>query len=705
VIRVVALTAVLALAPLSASDAAPKRIAYVDDARLAHPEREPQNWITHGGDWNERRFSLLSQINAQTVRQLEPAWYFNYDTTRGQESTPLVVDGVMYVTTAWSKVYALDAKTGRQIWFFDPKVPGSAAVPACCDIVNRGVAVYKGRIYVGTVDGRLIALDAATGKPIWSTVTTPIGTTYSITGAPRVARGKVFIGNAGSEFGGRGYVSAYDAHTGKLVWRFYTVPGDPAAKPDGAASDAVLARLARPTWFGDWYKYGGGGHVWNSLVFDPDLNQVYFGTGNGYPWSREHRSAGKGDNLFVASIVAVDADTGRYKWHYQEVPGEEWDYDSIADITLVDLQVDGRTRKVLLHAPKDGFFYVIDRASGKVLSAKPYISGVNWAKGVDLATGRPDIVEAAHYKDTPWLGIPGGGGGHNWQPVAFSPQTGLMYIPATESSTYYEMLPEFHYVMGIPHIGINRESMVHGGPGGGPPKGPTGAMSSAYLLAWNPVTQTEAWRANGRGNGVLATAGNLVFQGRSRAGLLGEFVAFRADNGEQLWSYNTPNAIVAGPVTYSVDGEQYVAVSSGPSAVIFTPPARVRDNGRMLVFKLNGTASLPPDAPLAPPANPPEQIASRSDYDRGKAHYDLYCARCHGFDTQSTNVIPDLRRSRMLTDKASWKSVVIDGALTDRGMVSWAKYLTAADAEAIRVYVGEQARALQEQEMGASSTR
>src|SRR6185436_8798430 len=264
-----------------------------------------------------------------------------------------------------------------------------------------------------------------------------------------------------------GYVSAYDAHSGKLAWRFYTVPGDPAAKPDGAASDAVLARVARPTWFGDWYKYGGGGHVWNALVFDPDLNQVYFGTGNGYPWSRVHRSAGKGDNLFVASIVAVDEDTGRYKWHYQEVPGEEWDYDSIADITLVDLHLDGQSKKVLLHAPKNGFFYVIDRASGKVLSAKAYIPGVNWAKGIDLATGRPEIVDAARYKDAPWLGIPGGGGGHNWQPVAFSPNTGLIYIPGAESTTYYEMLPEFRYVVGMPHIGINRESMMHGGPGNG----------------------------------------------------------------------------------------------------------------------------------------------------------------------------------------------------------------------------------------------
>jgi quinohemoprotein ethanol dehydrogenase len=679
------------------------RVAQVTDARLMHPEREPQNWIAHGGGWAEQRFSTLTQINTQTVSQLKPAWYFDYDTTRGQESTPIVVDGVMYVSTAWSKVYALNAKTGAQIWFFDPKVPGAAGIPACCDIVNRGVAVYKGKIFVGTVDGRLIALDAATGKPVWTAVTTPAGTTYSITGAPRVARDKVFIGNAGSEFGGRGYVSAYDVQTGKLVWRFYTVPGNPTAEPDGAASDDVLAHIARPTWFGEWYKYGGGGHVWNALVFDPDFDQLYLATGNGYPWNRTHRSAGRGDNLFLASIVAVDADTGRYKWHYQEVPGEEWDYDSIADITLVDLRIDGRQRKVLLHAPKDGFFYVIDRETGKVLSAKPYISGVNWATGVDLETGRPDIVEAARYKNAPWLGIPGGGGGHNWHPVAFSPVTGLLYIPATESSTYYEALPEFHYVEGIPHIGINRQTMVHG-PGGGLPQGPTGTSFGSYLIAWNPVTQTEVWRANGRGNGVLATAGNLVFQGRARSGLLGEFIAFRADNGDRLWSYNTPNAIAAGPITYRVDGEQYVAVSSGASAISFNAQARVRDNGRMLAFKLNGSGTLPADAPLAPPANPPEQTASKGDYDKGKAHYDLYCSRCHGIDTQSANVIPDLRRSRMLTDPNAWRTVVIDGALSDRGMVSWSKYLSPADSEAVRAYVGEQARVLQQQERSVTSS-
>ena len=674
-------------------------VANVDDARLEHPEREPQNWITHGGDWREQRFSTLDQINTQTVSRLKPAWYFDYDTTRGQESTPLIVDGVMYVSTAWSKVYALDAKTGTQVWFFDPKVPGAAGVPACCDIVNRGVAVYKGKIYVGTVDGRLIALNGATGTPVWSVTTTPAGTTYSITGAPRIARGKVFIGNAGSEFGGRGYVSAYDAQTGKLVWRFYTVPGGPAAKPDGVASDDALARIARPTWFGEWYKYGGGGHVWNAIVFDPDFNQVYLATGNGYPWNRTYRSAGQGDNLFLASIVAVDADTGRYKWHYQEVPGEEWDYDSIADMTLVELKIAGTPKKVLLHAPKNGFFYVIDRANGKVLSARQYISGVNWAKSVELTTGRPEIVEAARYRQSGWLGVPGGGGAHNWHPVAFSPLTGLLYIPATESSTYYQATPEFRYEQGMPHIGIDRDAMLHGP--GGSPFGP----AAAYLIAWNPATQSEVWRANGRGNGVLATAGNLVFQGRTRAGLLGEFIAFRADNGARAWSYPTPNAIHAGPVTYSVDGEQYVAVSSGASLLSFNAPARVRHAGRMLAFKLDGAGTLPPEAPFAPGANPPQQVAAKAAYDLGKAHYDLYCARCHGYDTQSANVIPDLRRSPMLTDPQAWRTVVLDGALTDRGMVSWSKYLSPDDAEAVRAYIGEQARVLQQQERAPSSTQ
>jgi quinohemoprotein ethanol dehydrogenase len=669
------------------------RVADVDDVRLAHPELEPQNWITHGGNWQEHRFSILSQINTDNVSQLKPAWSFDYDTTRGQESTPLVIDGVMYVTTAWSKVYALDAKTGTQLWFFDPKVPGAAGVPTCCDIVNRGVAAYHGNLYLGTIDGRLIALDAASGRQVWSTATTAPGTVYSITGAPRVAHGKVFIGNAGAEFGGRGYVSAYNAENGKLVWRFYTVPGDPAAKPDRAASDEALARVAQPTWFGNWFKYGGGGHVWNALVYDPDFNQVYMATGNGYPWNRTHRSAGKGDNLFLASIVAVDADTGRYKWHYQEVPGEEWDYDSVSDMALIDARIGGETRKVLLHAPKDGFFYVLDRKSGKLLSAEPFIANINWATHVDLPTGRPDIVAAARYETAPFLGVPGGGGAHNWHPWSYSPAAGLIYIPATESSTFYQALPDFEYVPGIPHIGINRDAMIHG------PETtaaqPATTPGAAYLLGWDPVANREVWRQAGRGNGLLSTAGNLVFQGRTRSGLLGELIAFRADNGTRLWSYDTPNAIAAGPVSYSVAGEQYIAVSSGASALSFGAAARVRHPGRMLAFKLNGTATLPPEPPLAPPPpNLPQMVASPEALSVGKARYDLYCARCHGFDTVSANVIPDLRRSPMLADKDAWHTVVIDGVLAERGMVSWAQYLTADDAEAVRAYVAAQARAL-----------
>jgi quinohemoprotein ethanol dehydrogenase len=701
----------LGLGANSLAAGAQKKIAAVDDARLANAQNEPQNWLIYGGSWAEQRFSKLNQINVDTIAQLKPAWSVDFDTNRGQESTPLVVDGVMFVTTAWSKVYALDAKSGKQIWYYDPQVPGAAGVPMCCDVVNRGVAIYKGKVYVGTVDGRLVALDAATGKPVWTAMTVEPNKVYTITGAPRVARGKVFIGNAGADFGGRGYVSAYDAETGKLVWRFYTVPGDPAAKPDGAASDEVLAKTALPTWFGQWYKYGGGGHVWNSLVFDPDFKQVYMATGNGLPWHYYHRSEGKGDNLFIASVVAVDADTGRYKWHYQETPGDAWDYDSVADMTLADLSINGQVRKVLIHPPKNGFMYVLDRKTGKVISAEPFVPGVNWATHVDIATGRPAINAAALYKDQPWTGVPGGGGAHNWQPTAFSPQTNLLYLAASEGSTYYAPLKDFTYVEGMSNLGVDFAAMlrgigVHGAEsaGGEAPKVQADKQPSqkSYLLAWNPSTQKAAWTADTRGGGVLATAGNLVFQGRSRQGVLGEFVAYRADNGQQVWSYPTPNAISPGPVTYSVDGEQYVAVSSGASMLNPGLPARARQNGRVVVFKLNGTAVLPPEPPLAPPANPPQQVATAAAAAEGENHYNKYCARCHGGSAQNGNILPDLRRSPMLTSAEAWQSVVIDGVLTPRGMISWSRFLTPQNAEAVRAYVGEQARKLQQEERAAA---
>ena len=722
----VSLAAAVAVAAAAGVSAAPSTAAAhvavvgaVDDARLRRAQEQPDNWLIYGGSWQEQRYSRLADVNQSNVGRLGLAWSFEFDTTREQESTPLVVDGVMYVSSAWSKVFALDARTGREIWRFDPRVPGPADVPTCCGVPNRGVAVYHGKVYVGTLDGRLMALDAATGKPLWSVVTVPANHRYTLTGAPRVARGKVFIGNAGADFGARGYVSAYDAETGRLVWRFYTVPGDPRAKPDGAASDRVLAKIARPTWAGDGYRYGGGGGtVWNALVYDPDFNQLYLGTGNGFPWNRRFRSAGRGDNLFIASIIAVDADTGRYKWHYQESPGESWDYDSIEDIMLADLRIDGLSRKVLLHAPKNGFFYVLDRKSGALLSAAPYVPGINWAKRIDPQTGRPIITPEAEYGEEPWTGSPSGGGAHNWNPMAFSPQTGLVYFSASETQMTYRPTPMLANDPAVANLGVNlfgapargaalpgRTATVPGADGSSRPAEPSaghaGSRARDYLLAWNPLTARAAWRAPGGGGGVLATAGGLVFQGRSREGVLGELAAFRAQDGAVLWRQTVPDAVMAGPVAYAVDGAEYIAVTSGASVLSSTSRPRARHFGRLLVFKLGGAAPLPPDPPLAPPANPPAEVASVAEVAAGEGLYGRYCSRCHGVATASSNVIPDLRRSPVLTNPELWRAIVLGGALQDRGMIGWSRELGPAGARSIRAYMGERARALQRAEQDA----
>ena len=368
--------------------------AAVTAARLIAADAEPGEWMGHGRTYGEQRFSPLDQITTGTVGTLGLSWFADLDSRRGQESTPIVVDGVLYVTTAWSRVKAFDAATGTPLWSYDPEVPGEWAVNACCDVVNRGVAVWDGKVFVGSFDGRLIALDAATGRELWDVNTIDRTKPYTITGAPRVVKGKVLIGNGGAEFGVRGYLSAYDAATGALAWRFYTVPGNPA---DGF--EQPILQKAAETWSGEWWKLGGGGTVWDSMAYDPELDLLYVGVGNGSPWNHLLRSEGKGDNLFLASIVALDPDDGSYVWHYQTTPGETWDHTATQHIIVADLRIDGAERRVVMQAPKNGFFYVLDAKTGALVSAKNFTE-ISWATHVDMKTGRPVENPAARYDKT-----------------------------------------------------------------------------------------------------------------------------------------------------------------------------------------------------------------------------------------------------------------------------------------------------------------
>ncbi|MGH8186406.1 MAG: PQQ-dependent dehydrogenase, methanol/ethanol family, partial [Steroidobacteraceae bacterium] len=430
--RNVAITILLAVACAACQKKEPaadaSKPARVDTARILNADQDPGNWLTHGRTYSEQRYSPLAAVSTANVKDLGLAWFVDLDTHRGQEATPLVIDGVLYSTSAWSKVQAIDAKSGKLLWQYDPKVPGETGVKACCDTVNRGVAAYDGRLYLGTLDGRLVAIDAATGKEVWSVVTVDQTKAYTITGAPRVIKGKVIIGNGGAEFGVRGYISAYDAATGKMAWRFYTVPGDPSQP-----FEAPILEQAAKTWNGEWWKLGGGGTVWDSMAYDSELDLLYIGTGNGSPWNQQHRSPGGGDNLFISSIVALKAETGEYVWHYQSTPGETWDFTATQHIVLADLEIDGQARKVLMQAPKNGFFYVLDRTNGQLISAQPFVQ-VNWATTVDLKTGRPIETPEARFKDPKqaFISMPGPYGAHNWHPMSFSPKTGLVYIPAQE---------------------------------------------------------------------------------------------------------------------------------------------------------------------------------------------------------------------------------------------------------------------------------
>jgi quinohemoprotein ethanol dehydrogenase len=664
-------------------------VADVTSQRIINADSEPQNWLSHGRSYTEERFSPLTVVNDSNVDELGLAWFLDLGTNRGLEATPIVVDGVMYVSGAWNIVHAINAATGELIWRYDPQVSRPwVAAHACCDAVSRGVAVWQGKVLAATLDGRLLALDAVSGELLWETLTVDKDKPYTITGAPRVVNNKVLIGNSGADYGVRGYLSAYDVGTGERVWRFYTVPGDPSKPQESAALEKAVK-----TWSGDeWVRTGGGGTVWNSMAYDAALNLLYFGTGNGTPWSREQRSPGGGDNLFLSSVIAVNADTGEYVWHYQTTPGESWNFSAVESIVLTQLKINDESRDVLIQAPKNGFFYVLDRRTGELLSAENYIP-LNWASHVDPETGRPVEYPYARYKDQGRLVVPGPSGGHSWYPMSYSPLTGLAYIPALSVPGYYHQNGAYQYQPGYQNTGI--EEGVTNFKALNPQGERQRIRFSVQLLAWNPATRSAAWRVDlpDLGGGTLATAGNLVFQGQGT----GEFAAYRADTGDKLWSFAGGTTIMPGPVSYAVDGEQYIAVLAGRgggSGLVGGPMGRawqgVVNENRVLAFKLNGTAELPARRTVTQSADvPPELLAEADDESavtRGKHLYEQYCYMCHGIEAMSGGVIPDLRFAGAATLR-NWNAIVIGGLREQQGMRSFAEVMNDTDALAIRAYI------------------
>jgi alcohol dehydrogenase (cytochrome c)/quinohemoprotein ethanol dehydrogenase len=658
------------VAPMQASAAS------VDTKRLlasGSPENAGQ-WMSYGRDYSEQRFSPLKQINADNVSQLGLAWFGDLGERGGSyETTPVAVDGRVYVTAPWSKVYAFDAKTGKQLWKYDPQVPGEWAVSLCCGIVNRGVAVWKGKVIWGTLDGRLISVDAKSGKKVWEKQVTDPKKTLSITGAPRIADGRIFIGEAGSEFHQRGYMAAYDADSGKELWRWWSVPGDPSK-----GFEQPELEWAAKTWKGEWWKTGGGGTPWDGIVYDPVTGLVIFGTGNGAPWPAEIRSPGGGDNLFTSSIVAVDAKTGKFKWHYQETPSDSFDFDSTQQLVTADLNIGGEKKHVVMHAPKNGVFYVLEAATGKVLSAKLFVPTANWMTGFD-ANFKPILNPEANYGKTGrgFHVVPSAGGAHSWHPMAFNPDTGLMYIPATYGS--FPLVAEAGAKMGNQLLSINVAKR---------PQDPAPKLEGAgeYILAWDPVNQKEVWKQPlGRVRaGVMTTAGNLVFQGTTGK----KFSAFRADTGAPVWSADTQANIVGGSASYSVDGEQYVAVVAAGQERGFGGGYWAPTYARLLVYKLGGKAELPEAAVYTPPPlTPPEDFGDDALVAQGQAKYNSHCSTCHGNDGRVSSVFPDLRYAGALHSPEAFKAIVIDGALQQNGMVSFRKVMSPQDAESIRAYV------------------
>ncbi|HVW70462.1 MAG TPA: PQQ-dependent dehydrogenase, methanol/ethanol family [Steroidobacteraceae bacterium] len=695
----------------NAADAKPPQGAgLIDEARMKAAATDAGDWLVSGRDQEGTYYSPLERINAQNVSRLGFAWQYDLGTHRGQEATPIVVDGVMYTSGTWGYVYALDARTGHELWRYDPVAKHLAARNPCCDLVNRGVAVWKGRVYVASVDGRLHALDAATGKKIWEADTiADHKLPYTSTGAPQIAGRVVVIGNSGADMGHggvRGYVSAYDIETGALRWRFYTVPpdrGQPYENPELAAADK--------TWDpkrGAQFK--GGGTVWDGFAYDPALDLVYFGTANAAPYDSRQLGAGPADldELYTASILALHADSGRLAWHYQTTPHDRWDFDAVQKFIMADLPFGGRTRRTIMQADKNGFFYVLDRKSGELLSAANY-TYVNWASGVDLKTGRPIPTAQGNWFSGPKNVYPSWAGGHTWHPMSYNLATHLVYIPVIDVPNIWvdllhnggsvKFLDGFFTVNGIMPDDTYDAADLKPLFGPLPDRKSLASTRKENLVrelirAWDPIAQRTVWEhetssgVRGYDGGVMSTAGNLVFQGRGD----GNLWVYAADTGKVLKTVQTGSHIMAAPMTYLIGAEQFVAVQAGYGGAAITvgaiPPgsaARKYQNvNRIIAFKLDGPAvPTPPPFVEAPVPQPPPQTASAATIRTGEIKFIQECSRCHVLGPSST---PDLRRIDPSLHKI-FKDIVLRGAVAPTGMERFDDLLTEADVDAIHAYL------------------
>jgi len=638
----------------------------VDEDRRIADESNTEEWLTYGRTHSEQRFSPIDDIDTITVKDLTVDWYLDLPNDVALVSTPLVVDGILFFTGTMNRIRAVDATNGKLIWEFDPEVAkhiGTNRKPGWTQ--SRGISYYKGKIFTATWEGRLIAIDAKTGKQQWSVLTIDPEKKMNITGVPKAFAGKVLIGNGGSEASAnRGYVTAYDTETGEQAWRFYIVPGNPA---EGFESDAM--KMAAETWTGEWWKLGGGGNAWHGFTYDEELHTLYIGTGNGGPWNPKVRSEQGGDNLFLSSIVAINPDDGSYKWHYQTTPGDAWDYNSNMDIVLATIKVKGANTKVIMHAPKNGFFYVINRENGKLISAKPFVE-TTWASSIDSITGRPIINPNARYDSGSVYITPSPHGAHSWHAMSYSPQTGLAYIPTIHDATIFN----------DSKINVN-DWKVNPRKGGiavsisDPDSLPRPYQGS--LQAWNPVTQQLAWIVPHQelwNAGTLATSGNLVFQGTA----LGKFHAYNAYTGKELWSFDAGLGISAPPITYKLNGKQYIALLVGWGGAFAGVGNKTlgwdynKQTRRLLVFSLEGKAKVTPQpAPYFP--TPIVDKSFEIDEALAEKGRNLYwqCFACHGANVIAKGMAPDLRASPIPLSKETFTSVVRAGAKVNMGMPAY----------------------------------